>query len=121
MDTSILDNSILDDIKGMIGILADDINFDTDIIIYINNSFDILSQLGVSCVEQFRIVDKNDKWGDIEGLEPHQVDSLKTYIYIKVKLMFDPPLNSSILQSYKETMREMEWRLNIAHDENEEV
>lgn len=108
-----LENSILNDIKSMLGPTYDDESFDTDIIIYINSTFTILRQLGVGPKDGYQIKDKNNIWSefvkDIEGL-----DAVKTYIYLKVKLVFDPPLNASLVESFNTQVKELEWRLNVS-------
>lgn len=108
-----LENSILNDIKSMLGPTYDDESFDTDIIIYINSTFTILRQLGVGPKYGYRIKDKNNIWSefvkDTEGL-----DAVKTYIYLKVKLVFDPPLNASLVEAFNTQVKELEWRLNVS-------
>lgn len=108
-----LKNSILNDIKSMLGPTYDDESFDTDIIIYINSTFTILRQLGVGPKDGYRIKDKNNIWSefvkDTEGL-----DAVKTYIYLKVKLVFDPPLNASLVEAFNTQVKELEWRLNVS-------
>lgn len=108
-----LENSILNDIKSMLGPTYDDESFDTDIIIYINSTFTILRQLGVGPKDGYQIKDKNNIWSefvkDIEGL-----DAVKTYIYLKVKLVFDPPLNASLVEAFSTQVKELEWRLNVS-------
>jgi len=114
MEPEIKENdSILLNIKKLLGILPEEKSFDTDIIIYINSVFNTLSQLGVN-TNNAKIKDNNDTWSDFYSNEDDEyIDLIKTYIYLKVRLLFDPPLNSSILNSFKETINELEWRLNI--------
>lgn len=90
----------------------DYVAFDTDIIIHINSVFMILNQLGVGPIEGFRIEDKNDVWTDFTS-DAFEIESVKTYIYLKVKLIFDPPSNSTVLQAYEQQIKELEWRLNV--------
>lgn len=104
--------SILTSIKKLLGPSEENDAFDTDIIIHINTAFMSLRQLGVGPTQGFRIEDKDDKWSDfIPNMDMMFYEGLKTYIYLKVKLVFDPPLNSSVLASYKEQILELEWRL----------
>lgn len=107
-----MDKSILDDIKKLIGISKEDLSFDDDIIIHINSSFMILNQLGVGPVTGFSISDFNKKWGEYITTE-NDLEAVKTYIYLKVKLVFDPPLSNTVMESIKQTISELEWRLNV--------
>lgn len=105
--------SILDTIKKMLGIHKDDDTFDIDIIVGINSAFTTLRQLGVGPEAGFSIVDDTKLWTDFIP-ESERLDAVKTYIYLKVKLVFDPPLNASLLESFETTIKELEWRLNVA-------
>lgn len=105
-------DSILTSIKKLLGITDEYVNFDTDIIIHINTVFMSLNQLGVGPTEGFAIVNKEQKWTDFIN-DPKKYTAIKTYIYLKVKLVFDPPVNSTVMEAYKQTINELEWRLNI--------
>lgn len=107
-----MEESILTSIKKLLGITENDTNFDTDIIIHINSVFMVLNQLGVGQSEGFRIEDKYSTW-DEYITEDDDLDAVKTYIYLKVKLIFDPPLSSSVLEANKQLINELEWRLNV--------
>lgn len=105
-----MEESILNSIKKLLGIAADYEHFDTDIIIHINTVFMTLNQLGVGPSEGFRIEDTTAVWDDyIE--EDDNLDAVKTYMYLRVKLLFDPPLNASLHATIKESIQEYEWRL----------
>lgn len=116
-DNSKLDveNSILLSVKKMIGIVPEDIAFDTDILIHINSVFGTLHQLGVGPKDVYRISNSDNKWEEFIK-DSSKIDSVKTYIYLKVKLLFDPPSNSFIVSSFNEQIRELEWRLNVASE-----
>lgn len=105
-------NSILNDIKKLLGIAPDYTNFDTDIIININSVFMILNQLGVGPKEGFKITGANETW-DYYIDEDDDLEAVKTYIWLKVKIAFDPPLNSTVMEAHKQMISEYEWRLNI--------
>lgn len=106
-------DSILLNIKKLLGILPEEESFDVDIIIYINSVFNTLSQLGVN-TNNAKIKDSKNTWSEFYSNEDDEyIELIKTYMYLKVRLLFDPPLNSSILNSFKETIGELEWRLNI--------
>lgn len=104
--------SILQSIKKLLGIPENYDVFDTDIIIYINSAFSVLKQLGVGPSTGFRINDAVTTWSDYISSEDPNFETVKTYVYLKVKLVFDPPLSSSLLQSTKDMISELEWRLN---------
>lgn len=104
--------SILISIKKLLGLTAEYKNFDADIIMHINSVFMILNQLGVGPSKGFRIEDDLAVWSDyIDDLD--DLDAVKSYIHLKVKLMFDPPLNSAVIEAMKQTINELEWRLNV--------
>lgn len=107
-----MDESILVSIKKLLGIGRDYENFDSDILMHINSVFMVLSQLGVGPEKGFRIEDKSDVWSDYISDEDN-LDAVKSYIHLKVKLLFDPPLNSAVLEAMKQTINELEWRLNV--------
>ena len=105
--------SILTSIKKLLGIAEEYEHFDADLIMHINSVFSILTQLGVGPSEGFSIEDKTATWNDFipEGL---MLQSVKSYIYLKVKLLFDPPTSSSVMESSNRMISEFEWRLNVA-------
>lgn len=105
-------NSILNDIKKLLGIAPDYTNFDTDIIININSVFMILNQLGVGPKEGFRITGADETWDEYIN-EEDDLEAVKAYIWLKVKIVFDPPLNSTVMEAHKQMISEYEWRLNI--------
>lgn len=105
--------SILTSIKKLLGIAEDYTHFDADIIMHINSVLMILSQLGVGPTEGFRIEDETSEWTDfVPDIE--KLEAVKTYVHLKVKLLFDPPLNASVLKSTEELIGELEFRLNVA-------
>lgn len=111
--------SILTSIKKLLGIAEDYDNFDADIIIHINSVFAILNQLGVGPTRCFYITDKASLWVDF--LEDKiQIESVKSYVYLKVRLMFDPPQSSAAIESINKMISELEWRLNVAAESSGE-
>lgn len=112
--------SILTSIKKLLGITEEYTMFDTDLIIHINSVFMILTQLGVGSAEGYMIEDKDDLWIDFIS-DPAQIESVKSYMYLKVKLLFDPPLNSYVMECYNRSINELEFRLNVATDNAESV
>lgn len=107
--------SILISIKKMLGIAEDYEHFDTDLIIHINSVLMVLKQLGVGPEEGFSITGPTETW-DQFLTNPTQIDLAKSYIYLKVKLIFDPPLGSAVMEAINRQIQEFEWRLNVAVD-----
>lgn len=105
--------SILTSIKKLLGIDEEYTQFDSDIIMHINSVFLNLTQLGVGPSEGFQIEDDSDTWEDFIG-DSNQLQAVKSYVYLKVKLLFDPPLSSSVIESMNRMIAELEWRLNVA-------
>lgn len=112
-------NSILNTIKKMIGYEEDYTPFDTEIIVHINSAFRRLNQLGVGKT-RFSISDEAATWGDFLE-DASAFEEAKTYIYLYVKLLHDPPGNSFLVSNIKEEMKELEWRMNVDADSLEEL
>ena len=110
-------DSILTSIKKLLGITEDYENFDADIIMHINSVFMTLRQIGVGPEEGFFIEDKSATWTDFMGDET-KIESVKTYLYMKVRLLFDPPLSSTVIECMNRSISEFEWRL-ILESESE--
>ena len=111
--------SILTSIKKLLGIDEQYEHFDSDIVMHINSAFMILTQIGVGPSEGFSIKDKTDVWSDFIPND-HKLESVKSYVYMKVKLLFDPPLSSTVMESMNRMISEFEWRLNVqAETENQ--
>lgn len=102
-------DSILTSIKNLLGIVEEDASFDKQIIMHINSVLMILTQMGVGPENGFLIVDDTSKWEDFTGTNEN-VESVKTYVYLKVKTYFDPP-SSSMLEAINRQAAELEWRL----------
>lgn len=112
--------SILTSIKKLLGITEEYDHFDADIVMYINTALAILTQLGIGPESGFSIRDKASVWTDFIPDDP-RLESIKSYIYLKVKLLFDPPLSASAIESIKNLTSELEWRLNVTVDPKETV
>lgn len=108
-------SSILNSTKKILGISPDYTAFDLDIITHINSVFSTLQQLGVGPEIGFMIEDDTAVWEDLLGGDP-RLNSVKTYVYMRVRLMFDPPSTSFAINSLQEQVREMEWRLNVNYE-----
>lgn len=109
-------DSILDSVKHKLGGMASDVTyFDDDLIDFINSVFSTLTQLGVGPEKGYSISDDTDRWEDYIG-DDVRLEMVKTYMYLKVRLVFDPPQSGSVLQSINDQIHELEWRLNVAVD-----
>lgn len=115
-ETVNVSESILLSVKKMLGLDKDYDVFDPELIIHINTVFGTLHQLGVGPEDQFRISGDSDLWSDFTT-EGEQTDEVKSYVYLRVRLLFDPPSSSFVLSSFKEQLQELEWRLNVKADE----
>lgn len=107
--------SILTSIKKLLGISEDYDYFDSDLIMHINTVFTTLTQLGIGPNEGFSIEDESAKWEDFLPDE-RMIHSVKSYMFMKVKLMFDPPLSTGVIECIKEQIKELEWRLQVVVD-----
>ena len=107
--------SILTSIKKLLGITEEYEHFDMDIIIHINSVLSILSQLGIGSPEGFIIENKTALWSDFISDNP-DLGLVKTYVYFKVRMLFDPPLSSVVKDSINQVIGELEWRLQIKAD-----
>ena len=111
-------NSILETIKKLIGIDKDYGVFDIDLIVSINSSFMILNQLGIGPDKPFSITDASATWKDFFGDE--EVFALaKSYIYLRTKLLFDPPSSGVLHQAVERQISEFEWRMHVQADYND--
>ena len=117
--------SILTSIKKLLGIEEDYEQFDADIIIHINTVFRLLKRMGVGPTTGFKIEDSESTWSEfLDDDTEESLDDVKTYIYLKVKMIFDPPTNSAHMEAIKENIKELEWTLHFEADamaDNEEV
>lgn len=106
-------DSILTSIKKMLGIAEEYKQFDADIIMHINSVFFILNQLGVGPAEGFRINDEYATWSDFIS-DDENLDLVKSYMVLRVKLLFDPPQSSIVMEASNRMISEFECRLNVA-------
>ncbi len=105
--------SILTSTKKLLGITEEYEHFDKDIIMHINTVFLTLNQIGVGPEEGFLIEDKTAEWSDFIE-DATQLQAVKSYMYLRVKLLFDPPLSSAVIESTNRMIAELEWRLRLA-------
>lgn len=114
-------DSILTSIKKLLGIAEEYTHFDQDIIMHINSVFMILTQLGVGPEEGFVIEDDISIWTDfIPDAAPIKMEAVKSYVYLRVKLLFDSSsLTSPIIEAINRQISELEWRLNVVAESAE--
>ena len=110
-----MEESILKTIKQLIGCPDDFEQFDLDLIVHINSAFATLTQLGVGPKEGYRITGADNAWSEFED-NVQKLSLIKDYVYIKTRLLFDPPTSGSLMDSLKEQLKEMEWRLYMLYD-----
>lgn len=108
--------SILNSVKKNLGIAADYDVYDEDIMLYVNGVFSTLNQLGVGPELGFVIEDDSVEWDDFLANDP-RLNHVKTYMYLRVRMLFDPPQTSYAQEAVKEQIKEHEWRLNVQREE----
>lgn len=107
-------SSILNDVKHLLGLMPEDTSFDMDIIIHINSAFGTLNQMGVGPQEGYMITDASQEWS--EFFNNPRLNAVMSYVYLKVRLAFDPPKTGFELTAIKEQIQELEFRLNVVVD-----
>lgn len=109
-----MENSILISTKKILGIADEYTAFDVDIITHINSTFAIVQQLGL--IESFMIEDSEAVWDDLD-LPQDQMNMVRTYIYLRVRMLFDPPTTSFLIQAVNDQIREHEYRLSYLRED----
>jgi len=107
-----VEDSILKSTKKILGLADDYTAFDLDVITHINAAFSILNQLGVGPLEGFYIMDDTITWSEF-NVPSNQLSLVKTYVFLKVRLLFDPPGTSFLISAMTDQIKEYEWRLNV--------
>lgn len=108
-------DSILDSVKKVLGIDKDYDVFDVDILMHINSVFATLNQLGVGPEAGYSIEDASPTWSDYLG-DDLRLNNVKTYVYLRVRMLFDPPTTSYLLNAYEKQIQEAEWRINVTRE-----
>jgi hypothetical protein len=117
-----MEQSILTSTKKILGIAEDYTVFDLDIITHINSAFSTLTQLGVGPADGFMIEDASALWTDFDPVDDHfNYNSVKSYVFLKVKQLFDPPTTSYLISATEQQIKELEWRLNTYREDSEWV
>lgn len=107
--------SILTSIKKLLGYSKEQMDFDTDIIMHINSALSRLNELGVGPIDGFSIYDDIPTWTDFIQDDP-KLNDVKTFVYLKVKLVFDPPASASVIASMEREVNRLEFSLNVKAD-----
>lgn len=107
-----MDTSILNSTKKILGLDPDDESFDMDIVTHINSAFSIINELGVGPDDGYSIMDETDDWDDLGIVSTPILNLIKTCIYLRVRVMFDPPISSYLQDAFAQQIQEHEWRLN---------
>ena len=110
--------SILDTVKKLLGIQPDYTNFDEDIMVHINTAFASLNQLGVGPADGFYVENDATIWDDY--ITSCNLTMIKSYIYLKVRILFDPPTSSVLMDSMNRSIAELEWRIYLEGDREAE-
>ena len=108
-------DSILVSIKKLLGPGVEDTHFDPDIVLHINSAFSTLTQLGVGPTQGFSIIGSSEKWEDFTQ-DQRILSHVKPYIYLKTRLVFDPPTSPAVLEAFNKEISQLEWRLNERMD-----
>lgn len=105
-------DSILVTTKKNLGVAEDDTSFDVDILTHINSVLSVLNQVGVGPVDGFMIEDAVPTWDDFLGSDK-RYNAVKTYVYLKVRMYFDPPTTAHLINAMEKQAEELEYRLNV--------
>jgi len=111
-----LEPSILKSTKKLLGLHETDPSFDVDVLIYINSAFATLQELGVNNGELVTVVDDTLDWEETT-ISPEALPTVKTYVYLKVRMLFDPATTSFAIAAMEKILEEQEWRLREFHDD----
>jgi hypothetical protein len=107
--------SILNGTKKILGIEESYTAFDADVLMHINSIFSVLNQLGIGPDNGFAIEDASSTWDDyLDG--DLRLNSIKSYVYLRVRILFDPPMTAYLVTAMKEQIQELEWRLNVQRE-----
>ena len=113
-----MEESILISTKKILGVAEEYTAFDLDIITHINTALSTLTQLGVGPAEGFQIDDASELWTDFNLDDDMQYNSVKSYVFLRVRQLFDPPTTSYLIAAFDKQIEELEWRLNVHREED---
>jgi hypothetical protein len=111
-----MEESILKSTKQILGVEPTDPSFDLDIMTHINGAFSTLTQLGIGPEVGFVIEDENKKWETFTEVPLHWMSQVKIFIFLKTRILFDPPESAAILAAFERQITELEWRLSTARE-----
>lgn len=114
----ILKESILDSIRKLLGPEDDYTHFDSDIAIHINSAINRLYQLGLDTAKGFRVNSSDQTWDELFGSNDDVIDMAKSWIYLQVKMKFDPPTSSIAADAFKSEIDKLEWCINVWIESN---
>lgn len=110
-------DSILNSVKSYLGIQVEDTSFDTDILMALNSVLAVLPQFGIGPSSPFVVADETNTWQDLLGEDP--IGGVRAYVNMRVRMLFDPPTNTYIMQALKDQIAEFEWRIIADADKKE--
>jgi len=113
-------DSILESVKKLVNVHADDPDFDIDVILHINSALAVLTQLGVGPTNGFMIEDETATWQDFLDSDP-VLNPAKSIVYLRVRALFDPPTTGPQIEAFEKQRQELEWRLNVTVEEKKWV
>lgn len=111
-------DSILNNVKKLLGIDSEDDSFDVDVMTMINSTIPSLAQMGIGPSNGYMVTSADDKWTDWITTNTINLQGVKTYLYLKIKLIFDPPTNSTVVEAFNKNLNELEWRMMLAVETN---
>jgi len=109
-------DSILDSIKVTLNLDPENTDFDQQILLFVNGVFSDLTQLGIGPDSGFNVPDASVIWQDFMEDDP-RLNSVKTYVYLRVRVLFDPPSTSFVLDAMNQQIQELAWRINVRREE----
>jgi hypothetical protein len=112
-----METSILISTKKVLGIAPDYTVFDEDVLMHINTALSTLTQLGVGPTTGYTVEDAEDEWSDFVDEDDHQYNAVKSYVYLRTQMIFDPPATSYLIAARERQIQELEWRLNVHREE----
>lgn len=111
-------DSILSSIKKLLGLDVEDTSFDIDVMMAINTIIPVLSQMGVGPSNGFIVTSSLNTWNDYITDDSINLQGIKTYIYLRTKMIFDPPTNAAVITAINNNIKELEWRMMLAVETN---